>query len=83
MPSVDVKVDEDNIFPEDPRLYDFEHVLHLVVDKLPARDANYSKSVRDLEHRQASELTNRVKLFQGVLLCLWSQKEYQHPRYKI
>ena len=51
MPSVDVKVDKDNIFPENPRFYDFKYVLYFMVDKLPAKDANYFKSVRDLEHR--------------------------------
>lgn len=83
MSSVDVKVLEDNILSEDPRLYDFGHVLCLVVDKLSCRDANCSKLVQDWQHRQALELTNGVELLQGVLLCLWNKKVYQHPSYKI
>src|SRR5277367_3739407 len=37
----------------------------------------YPRLATTVKHRK---LTNGVKLFQGVLLCFWSQKEYQHPR---
>jgi hypothetical protein len=64
MPSVDVKVFEDNLLPEDLILDDFEHVLHLVVDEFSHRDANCSKSVPRLATTVKHwKLTNGVKLF--------------------
>jgi hypothetical protein len=37
----------------------------------------YPRLATTVKHRK---LTNGVKLFQGVLFCFWSQKEYQYPR---
>jgi hypothetical protein len=81
VPSVDVEVFEDNVLAEDPRFDGFVRVLHLVVDELSHRDANCCKSGPETgNNRKHRKLTNGVKLFQGVLFCFWSQKEYQYPR---
>src|SRR5271155_5551756 len=37
----------------------------------------YPRLATTVKHRK---LTNGVKLFQRVLFCFWSPKEYQHPR---